>query len=293
MYTQNDGAWVKNAADEAKMLDTMRKGADVVIKATTSRGTQTTDTFSLKGISRRRVDRASQECRLGCRVSWRSGRTCPSVLDTREPAPRWIMTAVLETDIALEKTPLERYVPPAKPSLVGLSRAALADALGAIGVAPAQRKMRVQQLWHWLYVRGAQNFDQMTSVSKELRAVLDAHFTLARPEVVAEQVSVDGTRKWLLRLPGEVARRAAARGRVRLYPGDRPRHAVRLEPGRLHADLLVLPHRHAAAGAQPHAGRDRRPGHGGARPARRLYRHGRARKAPACRPAASAPSPTS
>ena len=62
MYTQNDGAWVKNAAEEAKMIDTMRKGADVVIKATTSRGTQTTDTFSLKGISQA-VDRAAQECR--------------------------------------------------------------------------------------------------------------------------------------------------------------------------------------------------------------------------------------
>src|SRR3954464_15735459 len=114
------------------------------------------------------------------------------------------MTAILETDIALEKTPLERYLPPAKPSLVGLTRAVLADALGAIGVPPAQRKMRVQQLWHWIYVRGAQSFAQMTSVSKELHAVLDQHYTLARPEVVAEQVSVDGTRKWLLRLPGEV-----------------------------------------------------------------------------------------
>ena len=114
------------------------------------------------------------------------------------------MTAVLETDIALEKTPLERYVPPAKPSLVGLTRAALAEALGAIGVPPSQQKMRVQQLWHWIYVRGAQSFHQMTSVSKELHAVLDAHYTLARPEVVAEQVSVDGTRKWLIRLPGEV-----------------------------------------------------------------------------------------
>src|SRR5882724_2643458 len=114
------------------------------------------------------------------------------------------MTAVLETDVPLEKTPLERYVPPAKPSLVGMTRTALAEALGAVGVAPAQQKMRVQQLWHWIYVRGVQSFDQMTSVSKELRAVLDAHYTLARPEVVAEQVSVDGTRKWLLRLPGEV-----------------------------------------------------------------------------------------
>jgi 23S rRNA (adenine2503-C2)-methyltransferase len=115
------------------------------------------------------------------------------------------MTALQEIDTALEKQPLERYVPPAKPSLVGMSRAELAEAVGAAGVPAAQRKMRVQQLWHWLYVRGARDFGEMTSVSKELRAALDARYTLARPEVVAEQVSADGTRKWLLRLPGEVA----------------------------------------------------------------------------------------
>ena len=101
----------------------------------------------------------------------------------------------------LEKIALETYVPPAKPSLVGLSRAELAEHLGAIGVAPAQRKMRVQQLWHWIYVRGVQGFDEMTTISKEMRAQLDQHFTVARPEVVAEQISNDGTRKWLLRLP--------------------------------------------------------------------------------------------
>jgi 23S rRNA (adenine2503-C2)-methyltransferase len=101
----------------------------------------------------------------------------------------------------LEKIALEIYVPPAKPSLVGLSRAEIADRLGAIGVAPAQRKMRVQQLWHWTYVRGARRFDEMTSISREMRAELEQHFTVARPEVVAEQVSNDGTRKWLLRLP--------------------------------------------------------------------------------------------
>jgi 23S rRNA (adenine2503-C2)-methyltransferase len=103
----------------------------------------------------------------------------------------------------VEKTPLERYLPPAKPSLVGLSRAQLGEALAILGVPPAQRKMRVQQIWHWLYVRGARDFDAMTSMSKELRAALAAQFTLARPEVVAEQISTDGTRKWLLRLPGE------------------------------------------------------------------------------------------
>lgn len=61
MYTQNDGAWVKNAAEESKMLDAMRNTGDMVIKATTSRGTQTSDTFSLKGLSQA-VDRAAQEC---------------------------------------------------------------------------------------------------------------------------------------------------------------------------------------------------------------------------------------
>jgi 23S rRNA (adenine2503-C2)-methyltransferase len=103
----------------------------------------------------------------------------------------------------VEKTPLERYVAPAKPSLIGLTRAELADALGTLGVSEGQRKMRVQQLWHWIYFRGLTDFESMTSVSKELRAALADHFTLDRPEVVAEQVSVDGTRKWLLRLPGE------------------------------------------------------------------------------------------
>jgi 23S rRNA (adenine2503-C2)-methyltransferase len=119
------------------------------------------------------------------------------------------MATILQADHAprgfVEKTALERYVPPAKPSLVGLSRAALSDALGTIGVPEKQRKMRVQQLWNWIYVRGVTRFADMTSVSKELRAALEENFTLERPEVVAEQVSVDGTRKWLLRLPGEHA----------------------------------------------------------------------------------------
>src|ERR1700742_5408027 len=101
----------------------------------------------------------------------------------------------------VEKTPLETYVPPAKPSLVGLSRTEIADRLSEIGGAPPQRKMRTQQLWHWIYVRGAKSFDEMTSISKDMRRELEQHVTVDRPEVVAEQISNDGTRKWLLRLP--------------------------------------------------------------------------------------------
>src|SRR5262249_14592509 len=125
----------------------------------------------------------------------------PSSPRRRPPPPS--SQAAAASAAFVEKTPLERYVPPAKPSLVGLSRAQLTQALASIGVPAAQRKMRVQQLWHWLYVRGARGFDEMTSVSKDLRAALERHFTLARPEVMAEQISVDGTRKWLIRLPGE------------------------------------------------------------------------------------------
>jgi 23S rRNA (adenine2503-C2)-methyltransferase len=114
------------------------------------------------------------------------------------------MTLQLETG-PIEKTPLERYVAPDKPSLIGWSRPQLSDALGDLGVPQAQRKMRVQQLWYWIYFRGLTSFEAMTSVSKELRAALAEHFSLERPEVVAEQVSVDGTRKWLLQLPGDPA----------------------------------------------------------------------------------------
>ncbi|MGK6313302.1 23S rRNA (adenine(2503)-C(2))-methyltransferase RlmN [Neorhizobium sp. DT-125] len=88
-----------------------------------------------------------------------------------------------------------------KPSLIGLTREAMADALKEKGVPERQVKMRVSQLWHWLYVRGVSDFDAMTNVAKDMREMLRTHFTISRPEVVEEQISNDGTRKWLLRFP--------------------------------------------------------------------------------------------
>jgi 23S rRNA (adenine2503-C2)-methyltransferase len=88
-----------------------------------------------------------------------------------------------------------------KPSLIGLSREELAKALIEKGVAERQAKMRVQQIWHWLYIRGVSDFDDMKNVSKDLREMLRSHFTIQRPEIVEEQISNDGTRKWLLRFP--------------------------------------------------------------------------------------------
>ncbi len=89
---------------------------------------------------------------------------------------------------------------PSREPLVGLSRSALAERLVALGVPERQARMRVSQLWGWLYVRGATDFAMMTDIAKELRGELAAHFSLARPDIVTEQISVDGTRKWLLRL---------------------------------------------------------------------------------------------
>jgi hypothetical protein len=62
MYTQNDGAWIKNVAEEARMVDAMRKGADLTVKGTSGRGTQSTDQYSLKGLAQA-LDKIDQECR--------------------------------------------------------------------------------------------------------------------------------------------------------------------------------------------------------------------------------------
>ncbi len=105
--------------------------------------------------------------------------------------------------LTLDQTPISLPVRPmpVKPTLAGLDRDGLRATLSACGVPERQLRMRVNQLWSWIYVRGVTSFDQMSDVSKELRARLAAAYSLDRPAIVQEQVSVDGTRKWLLRLP--------------------------------------------------------------------------------------------
>ena len=102
---------------------------------------------------------------------------------------------------ALLAAPALQQTAASKPSLAGLGREGLRAALAAIGVPEKQLRMRVGQLWSWIYVRGVTSFEDMSDVSKDLRATLARTYSLARPEIAAEQVSVDGTRKWLLRLP--------------------------------------------------------------------------------------------
>lgn len=89
--------------------------------------------------------------------------------------------------------------PGGRPPLVGLDRPQLKAALADLGVPEAQRRMRASQIRRWIYVRGARHPAEMTDLPLALRDALAERFTLDRPEVTAEQVSADGTRKWLLR----------------------------------------------------------------------------------------------
>jgi 23S rRNA (adenine2503-C2)-methyltransferase len=101
---------------------------------------------------------------------------------------------------SLATRPAQLETGPSHASLAGATRHELGLALAGIGVPEREIRMRVAQLWHWIYHAGAASFDPMANVSKVLRATLAVHFTLARPHIAAEQISSDGTRKWLLRL---------------------------------------------------------------------------------------------
>jgi 23S rRNA (adenine2503-C2)-methyltransferase len=112
--------------------------------------------------------------------------------------------------------PVPAYLEPSQSapvSLAGATRLELAAALAEVGVPEREIRMRVAQLWHWIYNQGAPSFEPMLNISKTLRAKLAERFTLARDKIAAEQVSSDGTRKWLIRLdPADGQERGQAKG---------------------------------------------------------------------------------
>jgi 23S rRNA (adenine2503-C2)-methyltransferase len=85
--------------------------------------------------------------------------------------------------------------------LVGLPREAIREALEQAGLEPKQAKLRAKQIWHQIYNRGATAFEAMSDIAKPQRAWFAERFVVGRPQVVVEQVSTDGTRKWLLKTP--------------------------------------------------------------------------------------------
>lgn len=89
-----------------------------------------------------------------------------------------------------------------KKNLIGLTREQLKQCLRDVGIPEKQLNMRSQQLWSWFYQKGHTSFATMTNMSKSFSDLLADHFTLERPEIVSRQISVDGTRKYLIKLSG-------------------------------------------------------------------------------------------
>lgn len=128
----------------------------------------------------------------------------PGIANGNKTAGGTMTAGARESRVALPHVSASPVAAPAVaplPSLLGLTRQGLRDALAAIGVPERELKMRVTQLWHWIYLRGVRDFDAMSNIAKGLRTALSVHYTLERPRVVTEQVSTDGTRKWLIRMP--------------------------------------------------------------------------------------------
>ncbi|MBT5073150.1 MAG: 23S rRNA (adenine(2503)-C(2))-methyltransferase RlmN [Kordiimonadaceae bacterium] len=86
-------------------------------------------------------------------------------------------------------------------SLIGLTHQEVGEKLKEIGVPEKQCRMRAQQIWHWIYFRGAKSFDEMSNISKDMREKLKQHFDVGRPEIIENLISKDGTRKWLMKFP--------------------------------------------------------------------------------------------
>lgn len=87
--------------------------------------------------------------------------------------------------------------------LVGLGRKDIVKHLTEFGIDPKKVRMRTKQIFHWIYNYGVTDWSQMTNIAKGLRAELEAAFSLARPEIIERQISIDGTRKYLIRMaPG-------------------------------------------------------------------------------------------
>ncbi|MDG2430803.1 MAG: 23S rRNA (adenine(2503)-C(2))-methyltransferase RlmN [Paracoccaceae bacterium] len=97
---------------------------------------------------------------------------------------------------------IPRTVPPGPINLIGVSRTIMHEKLLEIGTPEKQVKMRVGQIWQWIYQKGARNFSQMTNLSKQYRELLSNNLTIDVPKVVSKQSSKDGTRKYLLKLAG-------------------------------------------------------------------------------------------
>ena len=108
----------------------------------------------------------------------------------------------VSTPITQDVLTIPRKLPDGPMNLVGLTRAQMRDVLIENGTPEKQAKMRVGQIWQWIYEKGVRDFAVMSNLAKTYRAELAEHFVIEVPEVVSKQVSLDGTRKYLMQIAG-------------------------------------------------------------------------------------------
>ena len=108
----------------------------------------------------------------------------------------------VSTPITQDVLTIPRKLPDGPMNLVGMTRAQMRDVLIEHGTPEKQAKMRVGQIWQWIYEKGVREFAVMSNLAKTYRAELAEHFVIEVPEVVSKQVSLDGTRKYLMRIAG-------------------------------------------------------------------------------------------
>ena len=108
----------------------------------------------------------------------------------------------VSTPITQDVLTIQRKLPDGPMNLVGLTRAQMRDVLIEHGTPEKQAKMRVGQIWQWVYEKGVRDFAVMSNLAKTYRSELAEHFVIEVPEVVSKQISLDGTRKYLMRIAG-------------------------------------------------------------------------------------------
>ena len=108
----------------------------------------------------------------------------------------------VSTPITQDVLTIPRKLPDGLMNLVGLTRTQMRDVLIEHGTPEKQATMRVGQIWQWIYEKGLRDFAVMSNLAKTYRAELAEHFVIEVPEVVSKQVSLDGTRKYLMRIAG-------------------------------------------------------------------------------------------
>ena len=138
-------------------------------------------------------------------------------------------------------------------SLVGLNKKELNALLTSMGVSEKQLNMRTSQLWNWIYVRGAKSISEMTNLSKEFRKELNEQFNLTRPEISKNEISSDGTQKWLIKFPD-----GSEIETVFIPDGDRGTLCVSSQVG-LYTELYILPYRYSKISQKSFIARNSKP----------------------------------